>query len=73
MLHHLHFVLLGNPGLETVHAWISFPFCCIYILALIFNVTSQITIWIDRILLNLIFFPAMYLALSTFLAGYILV
>ncbi|KAM6158402.1 olfactory receptor 51F1-like [Rhynchocyon petersi] len=28
------FLLSGIPGLESVHAWLSIPFCCLYTLAL---------------------------------------
>ncbi|XP_044882040.1 olfactory receptor 52B2-like [Mauremys mutica] len=33
------FILLGIPGLEMAHVWISIPFCTIYVLAVLGNFT----------------------------------
>uniref|UniRef100_A0A9L0JFH4 Olfactory receptor n=1 Tax=Equus asinus TaxID=9793 RepID=A0A9L0JFH4_EQUAS len=42
------FLLLGIPGLESAHIWISIPFCLVYLLSLLGNVALLLIVKRDR-------------------------
>ncbi|XP_010223802.1 PREDICTED: olfactory receptor 52K2-like [Tinamus guttatus] len=43
----LPFLLVGIPGLETLHIWISIPFCFMYIMTLLGNCSILLTVRLD--------------------------
>lgn len=42
------FVLVGIPGLEHLHAWIGIPFCSMYVVAVVGNVTILAIVRAER-------------------------
>ncbi|NXA09152.1 O52B2 protein, partial [Sapayoa aenigma] len=53
------FILVGIPGMEQLHIWISIPFCTMYLAALLGNSVLLVTIWSEHSL-----HQPMYLFLS---------
>ncbi|KAM9173502.1 olfactory receptor 52R1-like [Pangshura tecta] len=58
------FILLGIPGLEAAHVWISIPFCATYILAILGNSTILFTVKRERSLHGPIYYFLCMLAVT---------
>ncbi|XP_067414463.1 olfactory receptor 52M1-like [Emydura macquarii macquarii] len=42
------FILLGIPGLEAAHVWISIPFCAMYAIAVLGNITILLIVRMEQ-------------------------
>ncbi|XP_010214744.1 PREDICTED: putative olfactory receptor 52P1 [Tinamus guttatus] len=59
------FILTGIPGLEVAHFWIAFPFCTMYFMAVLGNITVLLMVMMEQNLhLPMFYFLSMLAAID---------